>query len=120
MKKQLSFIASFLLLSIFSFAQTKATTEKIKVWGDCGMCKETIEKAAKQAGASEATWDEDAKVLTVTYASSKTSSKKIQQKVAAAGYDTELATATLKAYKSLPQCCQYTRKPAEKKEEKKN
>jgi mercuric ion binding protein len=120
MKKQLSFIVSFLLLSIYSFAQAKTTTEKIKVWGNCEMCKETIEKAAKSAGATEALWNEEAKVLTVTYASSKTSNKKIQEKVAAAGYDTETVRATEKAYKKLPGCCQYERKAVEKKEETKN
>lgn len=120
MKKQFSILASFLFISIFTFAQSKTTTEKIKVWGNCEMCKEKIEKAAKQAGATEATWNEEAKVLTVTYASSKTSNKKIQEKVAAAGYDTEAVTATNKAYKNLPGCCQYDRKPVEKKEETKN
>ncbi len=118
MKKQLLFIASFLLFSIFSFAQTKATTEKIKVWGNCDMCKETIEKAAKSAGATEALWNDEAKVLTVTYASSKTSNKKIQEKVAAAGYDTQDVTAPEKAYKKLHGCCQYERKATEKKEDK--
>ena len=119
MKKQLSFIASFLLLCICSFAQTKtdATTEKIKVWGNCEMCKEKIEKAAKTAGASYALWNEEAKILTVKYEASKTSNKKIQEKVAAAGYDTQDVTATEKAYKNLPGCCQYDRKATEKKEE---
>lgn len=118
MKKQLTFILSFLFISIFSFAQTKSasTTEKIKVWGNCEMCKTKIEKAAKSAGASDAMWNEEAKILTVTYTTSKTSNKKIQEKVAAAGYDTQDATATDAAYKNLPGCCQYDRKAKEKKE----
>ncbi len=117
MKKQLLFIASFLFISLFSFAQTTttATTEKIKVWGNCEMCQSKIEKAAKAAGASYALWNEEAKLLTVTYEPSKTSSKKIQEKVAAAGYDTQDLTASDKAYKNLPGCCQYDRKPTEKK-----
>jgi mercuric ion binding protein len=98
-------------IALFSFAQ-KATTDTIKVWGNCGMCKSTIEKAATKAGASTAVWNEDTKKLVVTYNAGKTSNQKIQQQVAAAGYDTEKATASEAAYKSLHACCQYDRKEA--------
>ncbi len=120
MKTQITFLLSFLFVSLFSFAQTpKAkpttqTTEKIKVWGNCDMCKAKIEKAAKAAGASYALWNEDAKMLTVKYAATKTSNKKIQDKVAAAGYDTQNATATENAYNKLPGCCKYDRKETDK------
>jgi hypothetical protein len=116
MKTQLSFLCSLLLCSFISFAQVKPTqtTEKIKVWGNCEMCQSKIEKAAKAAGASYALWNEEAKMLTVKYAASKTNGKKIQEKVAAAGYDTQDVTATEEAYKKLPGCCQYERKAASK------
>jgi len=104
----LAFIA---LLSINSAAaQTK--TDSIKVWGNCGMCKTNIEKAAKSAGATTAKWDEDSKQLKVSY-TAKTSTTKIQQAVAKAGYDTQDFTANDKAYKGLHTCCQYDRKATE-------
>lgn len=115
-------IASFiavLITGIFtsftSQAQTTATTpdvryETIKVWGNCGMCKETIENVAKKAGATTADWNEESKELKVSYAVKKTSSEKIQKKIAKAGYDTKDFTASDKAYNALHGCCKYDRK----------
>ena len=84
--------------------------ETIKVWGNCGMCKKVIEKAAKTAGATAASWNEDSKELKVTYNSKKTSSQKIQQGIANAGYDTQDFAASNAAYLKLPACCHYDRK----------
>ena len=64
--KIFSFAALFMALTSVSFAQN-AKTETIPVSGNCGMCKGKIEKAAKSAGASDANWDVDAKMLTVKY-----------------------------------------------------
>lgn len=90
------------------FAQT--TTETIKVSGNCGMCEKTIETAAKKAGAATAKWDEDTKVLSVTYDAAKTSNDAIQKAVANSGYDTEKYAGDDKAYKKLHSCCQYDNK----------
>lgn len=116
--KVLSFIA-VLFCCIFSSAASKAQTaatdlkyETIKVWGNCDMCKETIEGAAKKAGASTADWNEDSKELKVSYDLKKTSSEKIQKKIAKAGYDTRDFTASGKAYNALHGCCKYDRKTA--------
>jgi len=113
MKKQLTMVLSFLLVSMFSFAQTKDSTltEKIKVWGICDMCKTKIEKAAKAAGAATADWNDESKVLNVTYSATKSNNKKIQQKVAYAGYDTQDLRTTDAAFNKLPGCCKYDRKP---------
>ncbi|MEP7278688.1 MAG: cation transporter [Bacteroidota bacterium] len=86
--------------------------ESIQVWGECGMCKDKIEKAAKKAGAVTASWNENSKQLSVSYNMSKTSMEKIEQSVAAAGYDTKDVTADNEAYNKLPECCHYTRKEA--------
>ena len=51
----------------------------------------------------------DAKVLTVKYNSSSTNAAKIQQAVAAVGYDTRDVKATDEAYDKLHGCCQYDR-----------
>ena len=101
---------SFVLFSTVSFAQDK--TEKIKVDGECGMCKSKIEKAAKAAGASVASWDVDAKELTVTYASAASNTAKIEQAIAAVGYDTKNVKATDEAYSKLHSCCKYERTAA--------
>ena len=37
-----------------------------KVSGNCGMYKSKIEKAAKEAGAKDASWDADKQEITVT------------------------------------------------------
>ncbi len=101
---------AFIFTSLVTMAQAKQET--VKVYGNCGMCKSHIEKAAKEAGATSAVWNKDTKFLTLKFNASKTDSKKIQQKVAAAGYDTQDATATKEAYEKLDECCQYERKAA--------
>ena len=107
MKKTLILCLSFLTISIFSFSQAPT---KIKVSGNCGMCKNHIEKAAKDAGATKASWDKATKLLTVSFDVSKTSTDKIETAIAGAGYDTEHKEATQEAYKKLDECCQYERK----------
>jgi periplasmic mercuric ion binding protein len=94
-------------LTINASAQTK--TEKFKVSGNCGMCKTKIEKAAKEAGAKEASWDADKKEITITYKSTTTNTAKIQQKIAEVGYDNAGFTATAEAYNKLHGCCKYER-----------
>ena len=105
-------IFSLLFLSIAiadtSIAQP-SKSETIPVSGNCGMCKSNIEKAAKSAGANEATWDVDAKTLTVKFNSSSTNTAKIQHAVAAAGYDTRDVKASDDAYNKLHGCCKYER-----------
>ncbi|MES2005783.1 MAG: cation transporter [Bacteroidota bacterium] len=114
MKTQ-TFILSiaFLFCSFFSIAQSKTTalkSESIKVWGNCGMCKSHIEKAAKNAGAVSANWNENTHLLTIKYNTGKTTNQQIQQSVANAGYDTKDLKGNDEAYSKLDECCQYDRK----------
>jgi periplasmic mercuric ion binding protein len=119
MKTQ-SFILSFIVFIFGAVAanaqkanaqkNTGLKSESIKVWGECGMCKKTIEKSAKAAGASAADWNTETKVLTVSYNAKATNPNKIQQVVAAAGYDTKDFTANNAAYDNLHECCKYERK----------
>lgn len=109
MKTIFSTIALFVFFSINATAQKK---EEIKVWGNCGMCKKVIETAATNAGATKASWSEETKVLAVAYNSKKTDASKIQQAIAAAGYDTQDFTAPTEVYNKLHGCCQYERKQA--------
>lgn len=95
-------------ISLSAMAQ-KTTTETVAVSGNCGMCKSSIEKAAKGAGATSANWDKDAKQLKVTYKSGATDLARIQNAVAAVGYDTRDVKATDAAYDKLHGCCKYDR-----------
>lgn len=106
--KIFSFVSLFMALTMVSFAQ-KTKSEVIPVSGNCGMCEDKIEKAAKQAGASSAEWDADTKKLTVKYNSSTTNAAKIQQAIAKVGYDTRDFRATDESYNKLHGCCQYER-----------
>lgn len=109
------FGAAILALSSTAvFAQQKNSS--FKVSGNCGMCKNRIEKAAKAAGATSINWNADKQFASVSFDSTKVSLDAIQSKIAEAGYDTEKFTASNEAYTSLPGCCQYERvKPEEKK-----
>jgi periplasmic mercuric ion binding protein len=84
-------------------------TETITVSGNCGTCKSRIEKAAKAEGVSKAVWDQQSKVLTVTYDPAKTNLEVIGKKIAAVGHDNSKAKADDKVYNALPGCCKYKR-----------
>lgn len=105
-------LSIFLFSLVFSTAVIAQKTEDIKVWGNCGMCKKTIEAAALKAGASTASWSEETKMLSVAYKAKKTDAKAIQEAVAASGYDTQDVTAPNEVYSKLHGCCQYERKAA--------
>jgi periplasmic mercuric ion binding protein len=105
-----------ILFTAFSFSNVNAqdkAKETVKVYGNCDMCKARIEKAAKTAGASTAKWDDESQILSVTYDTSKTNLKAIEEKVAGVGYDTEHVQAKDDAYGKLPSCCRYERKKSE-------
>jgi copper chaperone CopZ len=104
-----------LLIAAFAFTATKAQETKIdtfKVWGNCGLCKKTIEKAAKEdsTGIEKAEWNRVTKIFTLVYNPAATSNEKIQKAIAAAGYDTEKFSGDDMAYEKLPGCCHYERK----------
>ncbi|GAB4092421.1 heavy-metal-associated domain-containing protein [Flaviaesturariibacter terrae] len=109
MKKVFSFLAILILVCFASAAFAQVKKETINVSGECGMCKKTIEAAAKKGGASFASWNVDTKVLTVRYDAKSSNTAKIQQSVAAAGYDSPGYRASDEAYNKLHACCQYER-----------
>lgn len=110
------FIAVLACICLFSsntsYSQTipNAKTDTFKVWGNCGMCKKTIETAANQKGIVTAEWSKTSKMITVIYDSTQTSVDKIQTKIAEAGYDNEGHTAHDETYSKLNKCCRYERK----------
>ncbi len=112
--KSMMLVLGLLFFTTNSIFANVAKTEKIKVYGNCGMCKTRIEKAAKSVkGVSEATWNSENLMLTVTFDDTKTTTLKIEEAVAKVGHDTDNAKATDKTYNALPGCCQYDR-PAKK------
>lgn len=120
--KSIQIFAAFMFLFAGTIsAQSKKSTVKtsaFKVWGNCGMCKKNIEGAAKNSGATFASWNADSKLLTVKYASAKTSVDKIQKSIAKVGYDNEKYAGNEEAYNELDECCKYDRKTAAVKEAK--
>jgi copper chaperone CopZ len=104
--KKIILFSAFIMAIVFS--ANAQTSTKLKVSGNCGMCKSSIEKAAKTAGATTANWDMDAKLLTLIF-DGKTNLDKIESAIAAIGYDTEHKTATKASYDALHECCKYDR-----------
>lgn len=96
-----------LVISTYTFAQSKVVTTNLKVFGNCVMCKNRIEKALDQPGIKRAVWDVKSKNLEVVYNTSKISLSKINDVIAAAGHDTETTKAKEDTYASLPFCCLY-------------
>lgn len=106
--KVLSLISVFLLGTSMVFAQAK--TEKFEVKGNCGMCEKRIEKAAKAVeGVTTADWNQETKILEVSFDKSKTSVHKVQMAIAKVGHDTPMHKATDEVYNKLPACCKYDR-----------
>jgi len=78
------------------------------VSGNCEMCKERIETAAKSVkGVISAQWDIESKLFHVTYNSSLTNVKVIQKAIADVGHDNDGYRAPDEVYEKLPQCCLY-------------
>lgn len=115
-------MAITLLLSFTAcIAQIKnAKTETVKIYGNCGMCKSTIEKAGNIKKVAQVDWNKDTKTAVLTYDSTKTNQDEILKRIALAGYDSDQFLAPADVYAKLPECCQYERvnKPVAKAESK--
>lgn len=69
-------------------AQTKNTkTETVKIYGNCGMCESTIEKAGNLKKEAVVDWSQETGMATISYDSTKTSKEEILKRIALAGYD---------------------------------
>ncbi len=79
----------------------------LAVRGICLMCKERIEKIAMQTkGVKSATWDLNKQILQV-YFEGIVDFSQLSLALAEAGHDTDLHTASKKAYRNLHVCCKY-------------
>ncbi len=113
MKKSiLSIMVAITLLLSFTTtnAQIKnAITETVKIYGDCGMCEKTIEKAGSLKKVAVVDWNKDTQMATLTYDAKKTNQDEILKRIALAGYDSEKFLAPDAVYNNLHGCCQYDR-----------
>jgi mercuric ion binding protein len=111
-----SIIKSVILLLAIGLLSCKDSKKEgkelvFKVYGNCEMCKKTIEGSLKDTqGVNFAEWNENTKMMSVYYDPTKINEPGIQKKIAEAGYDTETEKGDDAAYKNLPNCCQYERK----------
>ena len=108
---------------LFSFGENKTTknvetvteiqhfeTSTFKVYGNCNMCKKTIESSLKDVeGIQKAEWDVKTKMITITFNPHQISLLSIKEKMAAVRYDTDEVKAQESVYNKLPNCCQYER-----------
>lgn len=100
-------LGALLLFTTFLSAQNLSKSQ-FQVKGNCDMCKERIETAAKKAGAKEAVYSIDSQTLTME-TTEHVSTDEILKKVAEAGHDNEKFKADDETYKKLPGCCHYER-----------
>jgi hypothetical protein len=112
MKHLIAIFYSLSLLLIFACNNNKNTPgqKSFHVWGNNTKCKATIEKACLTDGVSEATWDQDSRLLKLKIDTTLTSYSNILKLVANAGYDNELFFGNDYAYSKLEAGCQYERR----------
>ena len=109
MSKSIKMLVTMTVLLSFTAcnAQIKnATTESVKIYGNCGMCESTIEKAGNLKKVAEVDWNKDTKMATLTYDASRTNRNEILKRIALAGYDSDQFLSPDDVYSKLPECCQ--------------
>ena len=112
MSKSLKYLMTALVMLSFgvSNAQIKnSKTETVKIYGNCGMCKSTIEKAGNLKKVANVDWNKDTKIATITYDTTKTNQDEILKRIALSGYDSDKFLAPDDVYANLHGCCQYER-----------
>ncbi|SEL14542.1 DUF3347 domain-containing protein [Parapedobacter koreensis] len=93
-------------------AQVSPTqTVSVRIAGNCGLCKKTIENSGSKKGEAAVSWDGDTQMATITYDPAVTTPDDVLKRVAYAGYDNERYLAPAEAYAELETCCQYARAP---------
>ena len=83
--------------------------EKVKIYGNCGMCKTNIEAAGSIDKVAMVEWNVETKMATLTFNKTKTNREEILKRIALAGYDSDLYLAPDDVYANLHGCCQYER-----------
>ena len=101
-------ILSFLMLSVFGFAQDKNKKIAFEVDGKCEMCKMRIEKAVLGVnGVKFADWNIPTHELSLIIDERKTNSMEIKMALAEVGHDTKELKAKQEVYDKIHPCCKY-------------
>ena len=106
-----------LLIALLVLSTTACNAQKIKnqktetvhIYGNCGMCKNTIENAGNKKKEAKVEWNKETKMASIAYDSLKTTSGEILKRIALSGYDNQLFMSPEDTYNNLPNCCQYER-----------
>jgi hypothetical protein len=108
---KLIIVLFFSIISSQTFAQKQPKKVEITfgVKGECGMCKDRIEKALDTKGILIGEWNQDTKTCRVVFKPKVISEMEIHQLIANLGHDTDKIKATDEAYKNLHGCCKYQR-----------
>ena len=89
--------------------EVQVAEASFKVFGNCGMCKDRIEKAAKEVnGVKTVEWNKDTKMLKLTH-DNDLDINDVHNAVASVGHDTEVVRAEDAVYEGLHSCCKYER-----------
>ena len=97
------FLALFMVGTLGVYAKT--ITQTILVKGECGMCKDKIEKALDIPGVSFAEWNTETKMLTVRYNDKKVTEDQIHKTISNLGYATDKLAASKEGQDKLDSCC---------------
>jgi periplasmic mercuric ion binding protein len=96
------------LVSTFTIAQTNEkdksslSTVSFNVSGNCGMCKNRIEKSLEVDGVVNKQWDGKTKMIEVKFDAAKITEEKMHELIAESGHDTQKASAKEDVYAKLP------------------
>lgn len=110
MKHVLIFLA-LIAMSGFVFADSpvkkpKTETVEIQTSAKCGHCEERITNALTYTkGVVDIKFNDETKVVAVTYKKKKTSPDTIREAIAKAGYQADDMPANKTAYDALADCC---------------
>lgn len=111
-----SFIMMFYFTTGLHAEKKKDEIIKIKTSAVCGECKDRIEKGLQgQKGVTEASLDQETKVVTVKYSPDKITPDHIRKAISRIGYNADNVLADKAAFDKLPKCCQKTDKCKDKK-----
>jgi periplasmic mercuric ion binding protein len=108
-------VLTTVIIALMSISNVFGQKSNDSFWvaGNCGMCEERIEDAAKSVkGVHSAEWNKETQMLSVSYDSDLIKISKVHSAVADAGHDTKLNKADDEAYNKLADCCKYERKKA--------
>ncbi len=106
--------AAYLMFPVNEVAGQGRNVEEVEfaVLGNCGMCKDRIERAAYTVrGVRRAEWNQDEQKITLLFRSNRTDQETVERAIAKAGHDTENFLTDDETHANLHHCCIYERDP---------